>query len=413
MAHLIVFSHLRWDFVFQRPQHLLTRLAQTYPVIYLEEPVKSTGAPSLEVLEVHPDVVVLRPHTPLSVHGFAPEQLTLIRPMLAAYLQAQRVDDTLAWFYTPMALPLLDMLDPSAVIYDCMDELSAFKGAPGGLRQLEQALLKRADVVFTGGISLYQAKRKLHPQVYCQPSAVDVRHYEPARLQADSLHMAAAAGLQGHLSHPMLGYFGVIDERMNLSLVNALALAHPEWSLVMVGPVVKIDPASLPRQPNIHWLGLQPYERLPYLVKDWDICLMPFALNEATHYISPTKTLEYLAAEKPVVSTAIRDVVALYGDVVEVARSKQAFIDACEELLRQTSAERYAQLARASCCVSRWSWDDTSKAMLEIVAHCVEARQASRAALLSEDSEMGELIDVTMRVPVTSAEPKLGSVTQR
>ncbi len=375
MAHLIVFSHLRWDFVFQRPQHLLTRMASTHPVLYVEEPVASEGKPWLEAIGVAPGVTVLRPHTSLQAKGFHAEQLRVMAPLLANYMAAQGVRESLAWFYTPMALPLLAVLHPSAVIYDCMDELSAFKGAPQTMRQLEQALLQQADVVFTGGVSLYEAKRSLNDHVHCQPSAVDVAHYAPSQLQADSPHAQHVATLQGHLTRPMLGYFGVIDERMNLPLVDAIAEAHPEWSIVMVGPVLKIDPDSLPRRHNIHWLGMQPYDRLPYLVRDWDVCLMPFALNEATQYISPTKTLEYLAAEKPVVSTAIRDVAVLYGDVVHIAHSKSQFIQSCEALLQTTAAQRDAQLPGASACVFCFSWDDTAKAMLDLVHQAVQRKR--------------------------------------
>ncbi|NBD22115.1 glycosyltransferase [Aquabacterium fontiphilum] len=375
MAHLIVFSHLRWHFVHQRPQHLLSRLAPHHPVIYVEEPVETHGLPHLEVIEVMPHVTVLRPHTPVHTPGFHDEQFELLEPLLAQYLAEQDIDEAVAWFYTPMALPLMQVFKPLAVVYDCMDELSAFKGAPRVMRQQEYALLRSADVVFTGGLSLYEAKRELHPHVHCLPSAVDVRHYAPTSLREDAPEMTAAMALQGKLPHPMIGFFGVIDERMNLELIASLADAHPEWSIVLVGPVAKIDHASLPRRANIHWLGMQPYALLPYLVKDWDLCMMPFALNEATQYISPTKTLEYLAAEKPVVSTSIRDVVALYGDVVYVAKNPGHFIQVCEGVLQQSDAERARYLSEAACCVTCFSWDDTAKAMRELIEAAMQRRQ--------------------------------------
>lgn len=410
MAHLIAFSHLRWDFVFQRPQHLLTRMADTHPVIYVEEPVLSQGRPRLEEIDAAPGVTVLRPHTPVESHGFHHDQLLVIAPMLADYFQENGVGDSIAWFYTPMALPLLALFEPLAVVYDCMDELSAFKGAPQGLSELEHALIKKADVVFTGGISLYEAKRALHPNVHCQPSAVDVSHYAPERLLTDSPHWACVEAVQGHLPHPMLGYFGVIDERMNLMLLDAIARAHPEWSIVMVGPVLKIDQSELPRHDNIHWLGLQPYDRLPYLVKDWDVCLMPFALNEATQYISPTKTLEYLAADKPVVSTAIQDVVALYGDVVHVAHSKGQFIEICEGLLQRSGAPRSTVFDDASSCVCCFSWDDTAQAMLELTQQAMKKRRKVRRSIVSGSTYLRPKADLDLRQYPQQIERVLGSV---
>lgn len=378
MAHLIAFSHLRWDFVFQRPQHLLTRIAQRHPVIYIEEPVFSTGPAHLALIQVAPQVEVLRPHTPLNEHGYTGQQIELIRPLLRDHLKRRQVTEAFAWFYTPMAWPLLSSVPHQAVAYDCMDELSAFKGAPQQMKEQEAALLKRADLVFTGGLSLYDAKRNLHPHVHCQPSAVDVAHYAPSRLKPGSDLARRAQALQGHLPGPRLGYFGVIDERMNLGLIEALADARQDWSIVMVGPVSKIDPAQLPRRANVTWLGQQPYELLPYLVAEWDVCLMPFALNEATQYISPTKTLEYLAAEKPVVSTAIRDVVALYGEVVHVAHNRSDFIETCLNLVAGDSDRFTAENAAGAGCVSCLSWDDTAQAMLDLLHQAARRRAQAR-----------------------------------
>lgn len=376
MAHLIVFSHLRWDFVYQRPQHLLSRMARTHPVVYIEEPVHCEEDAHLEETSPAPGVVVLRPHTPVLEPGYHPEQIRVIEPLLVSYLRANGIDETLAWFYTPMALPLLGAIDPSVVVYDCMDELASFKGAPHGMRQQEAALMKCADVVFTGGVSLYEAKRDMHPNVHCQPSAVDVEHFAPSRLDEFSPHAWQALSLQAHLARPRLGYFGVIDERMNLKLVESLADAHPQWSIVMVGPVAKIDPASLPRRDNIHWLGPQPYARLPYLVRDWDVCLMPFALNDATHYISPTKTLEYLAAEKPVVSTAVRDVVSLYGEVVHIASTKADFIELCESVLATGQRARSLAKGAANQGVAYFSWHATAQAMLNLMHQALRSKAA-------------------------------------
>ena len=360
MKTLLVFSHLRWNFVFQRPQHLLTRLASHYRIVFLEEPVHEEGQARLESIDVD-GIVVLRPRTPLPGHGFHDAQLELIGPMLQAWLASHDIDDYAVWFYTPMALPLLAGLAPAAVVYDCMDELSAFAGAPPQLREREATLLQVADLVLTGGPSLYEAKRALNPRVLCLPSSVDAKHFAPGPHSADDAWTLRALELQAAIPEPRLGYFGVIDERMDLALIERLADADPAWSIVMVGPVVKIDPATLPQRANLHWLGQQSYELLPRLIEGWQAGLLPFALNESTRFISPTKTLEYMAAGKPVVSTAIQDVSTLYGDVVRIADSADEFVAACADALAQTPAERRENMLAMMASVSRSSWDHTAE----------------------------------------------------
>ena len=368
MNCLIVLSHLRWNFVYQRPQHLLSRLAEHHRVVFIEEPLHSEGPPRLERIARGPNLEVLVPHTALRTPGFGDEQLQLLRPLLADFIAEEDIRNALVWFYTPMALPLLDVLDARAVIYDCMDELSAFKHAPPQLQEREAALLQRADLVLTGGPALYDAKRHRHANVHCLPSSVDAAHYAPQQLERGSAHAHDAWKLQGSLAHPRLGYFGVIDERFDIALLQHLALAHPEWQLVMVGPVVKINPADLPSAPNVHWLGMQPYERLPYLMADWDVCLMPFALNESTRFISPTKTLEYMAGEKPVVSTPVRDVVALYGETVRIAASGPDFVAACEAALAETPAARAAHIQQMLATVRMSSWDHAADRVQGLIA---------------------------------------------
>jgi UDP-galactopyranose mutase len=356
MQTLLVFSHLRWSFVFQRPQHLMTELARHYRIVYVEEPVHDAGPPRIERRAEGPRIEVLVPHTPVDAPGFHDDQIAVLKPLVESHLRARGIEPEIVWLYTPMALPMTDRLTPRVLIYDCMDELSAFDGAPRQLRERERALLGRADLVFTGGPSLYEAKRAFNPRVHCLPSAVDARHFAPRPAGHGDAEALAAAELQQALPRPRLGYFGVIDERMDLGLLDALATARPRWQIVMVGPVAKIDPARLPRRPNIHWLGMQPYERLPHLLAGWDVCLMPFALNEATRYISPTKTLEYLAGEKPVVSTAVADVVSLYGDLVRIARNVHEFVGACEAALASTPYQRGESLVRCATAVWRTSW---------------------------------------------------------
>jgi glycosyltransferase involved in cell wall biosynthesis len=365
MTHLIVFSHLRWNFVFQRPQHLLSRLARHYPVLFVEEPIRSDAAAFLERSAPMPGVEVrsLRPHTPIDASGFHDDQLPVLKPLLADHLASQGIDDYVVWFYTPMALPLLSELAPRAIVYDCMDELSAFTNAPRQMRQRETALLKIAHLVLTGGPSLYEAKRTLHPNVLCLPSAVDAEHYANAAAVKRIEPMRRASALQDGVAKPRLGFFGVIDERIDPRLIAEVADADPAWQLVMVGPVVKIDPASLPQRANIHWLGQQPYELLPQLVAGWDVCLMPFALNEATRFISPTKTLEYMAAGKPIVSTGINDVKAMFSDVVRIADDAPAFVDACRAALAEKGHQRTERLADMQACVWRYAWSQTVDAV--------------------------------------------------
>lgn len=355
--NLVVFSHLRWSFVLQRPQHLLGRLAGQWRVTYIEEPLHTDGPAFVEAVEVGEFLTVLVPHTPLQAPGFHDDQLDLLYPMIDDWLSQHGIEQPMIWLCTPMALPLAQALDPVCLVYDCMDELSAFKDAPQPLWQRESALMRQAALVLTGGPSLYEARRRLNPNVHCVPSSVDAAHFSSAGLDPSTEGAREVKALQGHLNGPMLGYFGAIDERMNLSLVALLADEHPEWQIVMVGPVVKLDPTDLPRRPNIHWLGLQPYARLPHFLADWDVCLMPFAINESTRFISPTKTLEYMAGGKPVVSTAVNDVVAMYGAAVEIACTPASFVRACERLLDASDTAREVRNSEMAALVAAGSWD--------------------------------------------------------
>ena len=367
MSPLIVFSHLRWDFVYQRPQQLLSRFAAQRPVIFVEEPIVGASHNAIERLHPCQGVEVLRLHVTGAPHGFDDEHLPAMREMLATYLKQRAITDYWLWFYTPMALPLALDLEPAGIVYDCMDELSAFLNAPPQLLQREDALFELADLVFTGGFSLYEAKRERHPQVFCFPSSVDAAHY--SRASKGAMPTGSFDDLaQAHIATPRLGYCGVIDERVDLALIDALAARHPEWQIVMVGPVVKIDPATLPRRANIHWLGQRDYADLPDLIHGWDVCLLPFALNESTRFISPTKTLEYLAAGRPVVSTPIRDVVSGYTGIVAIADTADGFVSACEVMLARTPAKKAADAAAVATLLERTSWDRTTAAMSQLIA---------------------------------------------
>jgi UDP-galactopyranose mutase len=377
---LFVFSHLRWGFVFQRPQQILSRLAGRWRVVFVEEPVLADGPARLEVTMHGPHLEVLVPHTPVAAPGFHDDQIAMLVPLLTEHVRMQGLAGSVAWLYTPMALPLLEAVQPACVVYDCMDDLPSFLDAPKQLRQRESALMRRAALVMTGGPSLYESRRAQHPNVHCLPSSVDAAHFAPERLKPGSTHDLATQALQGHLPRPRVGYYGVIDERLDVSLVARLADARPSWSIVMAGPVAKIDPGALPQRPNLHWLGMQPYERLPYLLAGWDLALMPFALNEATRCISPTKTLEYMAGEKPVVSTAVPDVVALYGSVVAVAHGAGAFVDACDQVLGETRERRCRRAMEMLTTVSMHSWDRTADTVHRLVTEALSHARADAAA---------------------------------
>uniref|UniRef100_Q02C55 UDP-galactopyranose mutase n=1 Tax=Solibacter usitatus (strain Ellin6076) TaxID=234267 RepID=Q02C55_SOLUE len=368
---ILTFSHLRWDFVYQRPQHLLSRLAREQNVLFIEEPVQAVSAtPHWEFLYPEPGVMVCRPHTPSSAPGYSAEQLPYLRQLLHELIETEKLDCYICWFYTPMALPLAEGLKPEAMIFDCMDELSAFLNAPAELLEREAQLLKKADLVLTGGASLYRAKKGRNPNVHCFPSSVDAKHFAAA---ANGMQEAAD---QAALGHPRLGFFGVIDERLDVQLLGAMAEAHPEWSICMVGPVVKIDAATLPRNPNIRYFGQRTYQALPSYLKGWDVCLLPFARNRSTEFISPTKTLEYMAAGKMIVSTPITDVAAQYGDLVYLGGTASEFIAACEQALAASREERARRQKGMREVLATTSWDATAAAVQQLIGEVLEAARA-------------------------------------
>jgi UDP-galactopyranose mutase len=369
---LLVFSHLRWDFVHQRPQHLLSRFARDLPVFVIEEPVHDLNtAPHWERQSPCPAVTVLRPHTPCPEEGFDDAQLPYLKVLVERVVREEHLQRCLLWVYTPMALPLMDCFEPEVVIFDCMDELSAFDFAPPQLLERERQLLKRADVVFTGGPSLYRAKQGRHSNLYLFPSSVDAEHFRQA------LNGLPEPEDQARLPRPRLGYFGVIDERIDRPLLAHLAASHPEWHVLMIGPIVKIDPATLPQAPNLHYLGPRAYVALPAYLAGWDVCLLPFARNAATRFISPTKTLEYMAAERPIVSTPITDVQEPYGDIVYLGDTTEAFVEACERALASSADERGRRGEKMRAVLRNTSWDVTAAAMRRLIEEARVRRSSS------------------------------------
>jgi UDP-galactopyranose mutase len=377
---IVAFSHLRWNFVYQRPQHLLSRLAAKRPVFFVEEPELIPGAPvSWQRSNPQPNVTVLRPRTPIAAPGFHPDQIALLMPLIADLANELGHRSLLAWLYTPMALPLAQELGPDAMVYDCMDELSLFLGAPTELLSLEAALIGSADVMFTGGPSLYRAKQSRHHNVHCFPSSVDAAHFRMSRRAATG-EAEEEADDQAVVPHPRLGFYGVIDERIDLALIDAVAAARPKWQIVLVGPVVKIDPGVLPRRPNIHYFGQRSYQELPGYLAGWDVCLLPFARNDSTRFISPTKTLEYMAAELPIVSTPITDVAEPYGDIVYLGNTPEEFIAACEAALTADAGERDRRVTLMRKVLSGTSWDVTVSAMEELLAAAMRNPAAVRVS---------------------------------
>lgn len=366
LPDLICLSHLRWDFVYQRPQHLLSRFARERRVFFFEEPVYGDEPMHLDVSRREDGLHVVVPRLP---RGLVSDEAldAVLQGMIDRLFSEQNIKEHLLWYYTPMAMAWTRHLKPLAAIYDCMDELSAFKGAPPALRERERELFRRSDLLFTGGHSLYEVKKDQHPNVYAFPSSIDAPHFAQARgLDTDPPD-------QAEIPHPRLGFFGVIDERMNMELLAAVAEARPDWHLVIIGPVVKIDEAELPRRSNIHYLGGKSYKELPGYLSGWDVALLPFALNDSTRFISPTKTPEYLAAGCPVVSTSIRDVVRPYGQsgLVHIADTPEEFVAAVEAAMAE---DHLMRLRRVDDFLSETSWDQTWGRMRELIEDVVASR---------------------------------------
>ncbi|HEX6731566.1 MAG TPA: glycosyltransferase family 1 protein [Pyrinomonadaceae bacterium] len=371
-ADLVCLSHLRWDFVYQRPQHLLSRAAKDRRVFFIEEPLFDEGSMRLEVRETDSGVKVVVPRLPQGLQSEIATEAVL-RQMVDRLFVTESLREYVLWYYTPMALDFTRHLKPSVTVFDCMDELSAFKNAPARLRELERELFARADLVFTGGHSLYEVKKSQHSSVHAFPSSIDRDHFAQARTQRDP---DSEPEDQKHIPHPRFGFFGVVDERFDIDLLSSVSEARPEWQFVIIGPVVKIDPETLPRRANIHYLGSKPYRDLPGYLAGWDVAILPFAKNESTRFISPTKTPEYLAAGKAVISTSITDVVRPYGQngMVEIADEPEEFIRVAERLLRGDQ-DRTDWLKKVDTFLSHMSWDATWAEMWKLIEEIGSARQ--------------------------------------
>ncbi|MDQ2718667.1 MAG: glycosyltransferase family 1 protein [Bacteroidota bacterium] len=367
---LICFSHIRWNFVYQRPQHLLNRFAINNRVFVIEEPVfeADSNADYFEINKPAEDsnlwVVVLH----VSKNTAHAKRNKTLQALLDSFMFSQEIKKYLFWYYSPMALVYSNHLHPALIIYDCMDELSAFKFAPPELKEMEKSLLKSADIVFTGGHSLYEAKKHLHHNIHPFPSSIDKSHFFAARKSIPDPEDQAG------IPHPRFGFYGVIDERFHISLINELSSLRPEWHFVLIGPVIKIDPDSLPKKENIHYLGAKNYKQLPSYLSGWDVAILPFELNEATKYISPTKTPEYLAGGKPVISTSIRDVVMPYGKsgMVHIADNANEFISAAEKILSNENTQEWSK--KVDGFLSNISWNKTWHSMSKLIDEALEKK---------------------------------------
>lgn len=363
---LMCFSHLRWGFVFQRPNHLLSRFSKHQRVFFIEEPIFVDGEERMHIENYNDNLYVVTPHLP---HGLSHEEvIKRQQKMISSLMLQMQVKRYYNWYYTPMALPFTEHLNPELVVYDCMDELSAFKFAPPELTQREKQLFNKADVVFTGGHSIYENKKNDHHNIYSFPSSIDKAHFGKAR------RMKTEPADQAAIPHPRFGFFGVIDERFDIELIDAVAKAKPEWQFVLLGPVVKIDPATLPRYANVHYLGGKSYNELPSYIAGWDIAMIPFAINESTRFISPTKTPEYLAAGKPVISTPIRDVVSPYGKagLVHIVNNAEEFIAVAEMELKK--GRRTAWQKKVDEFLQGNSWDRTWSQMVRQIEDVTKQR---------------------------------------
>ena len=357
-ADLLCFSHLRWNFVYQRPQHLMSRFAKHRRVFFFEEPIYDAPSQYNEIFEdPETEVCVVTPH----ITKDTSDHTESLRHLLQIFMASMQIEEHVAWYYTPLSLAFSDHLRSELVVYDCMDELSSFKFAPPQLKEWEKKLLSKADIVFTGGMHLYEAKKDLHSNVHGVPSGIDIDHFISARKFENDPEDQAS------IPHPRIGFYGVIDERLDIELLRSVAEQKPGWHFIVIGPTAKIDPAELPKAKNIHFIGMRNYDELPYYLAGWDIAMMPFALNEATKYISPTKTPEFLAAGKPVVSTSIHDVVHPYGDkkLVSIADTPAEFIAAIEQYLSTERGKGW--LKDVDALLQTMSWDDTWKRMNDLM----------------------------------------------
>ncbi|MDN3656161.1 glycosyltransferase family 1 protein [Ferruginibacter paludis] len=372
---LVCFSHLRWDFVYQRPQHLMSRFAKQYRTFFVEEPLFHDSGDRLQIRLTEENVWIVTPYLSSAAtdkQSIVTRQKQLINTLFAD----KKIEKFIAWYYTPMALKISSHLNAQVVVYDCMDELAAFKFAPAELKIMEAELFSKAHVVFTGGYSLFEAKKHAHRNIFPFPSSIDKTHFSKGRNKLNEPYD------QQQITRLRFGFYGVIDERFNIQMIKEVAEKRPEWQLVLLGPVVKINPEDLPKLPNIHYLGSKSYSELPVYLSGWDFAIIPFEKNESTKYISPTKTPEYLAAGKPVISTSITDVVNPYGDkkLVYIADNADEFIKSAETELAKSNKQIKQWLSKVDAFLKDISWDCTTAEMMDKINDCLAEQNTTGQA---------------------------------
>jgi beta-glucosidase/6-phospho-beta-glucosidase/beta-galactosidase/glycosyltransferase involved in cell wall biosynthesis len=378
---ILVFSHLRWGFVWQRPQQFLSRFARKHRILFIEEPFFDLAAgqpPRIDYHKVMPNVTVVTPHVAPEWHR---------NPKLPAELRRfthqalENVNDDgdferpLLWYYSPMdSAWSLGHFENRGVVYDCMDELSQFSGAPRALVQNEARLMQNADIVFTGGYELGEKKRSEHPNVHTFGCGVEYDHFS----KADQDDTAVPPDID-FVGRPVIGWFGVVDERVDYSLIGEMARLRPDWSFTIIGPVVKIDPNILPHSPNLYWMGGRDYQVLPNYCRKFDVCMMPFAINAATQYINPTKGLEYMATGRPIVSTPVRDVVRQWSEIIRVASGSGDFLAAIEDALARRGGD--PRVDRGIKLAQQCSWDSTVSKMQSLIGEAISKHQRNARAV--------------------------------
>ena len=353
---LVVFGARRWNFDWQRTQQLLTRLAMHYRVFHVEAPHTTHQDPWLEATEVAPGVQVLVAHTRCDAPGFHDDQLPVMQRLLAAFLRDRGVVEPLVWLDTPAALPLAEALRPRALVWDCHEDAATSSG-DDVLRDREARLLRLADVVLAGGPSLYESLRRRHSNVHCIANAVDAEHFAPPSPTSKAIEAVSARAIHAAIPNPRLGFFGVIDERIDLELLARVADLRPDWQFLLAGPLRGVAPEDLPQRGNLQWLGPQTYAILPHLQAHWDVCLLPLVPEACARRAAPIETLEYLAGQKSVVATPVHDVAALHGQIVRIADGPEAFVEACRAAMCERGPLRRQRRIDALIAVHSASWE--------------------------------------------------------
>ena len=353
---LVVFSSQRWHFAWQRTQQLLTRLASNYRITVVEPPLTTHRDAYLECTPVAHGITLAVPHTRCDPGGFHADQFPVTARLLAQFMREHAIVAPLVWLDTPAALPLVQALAPRAVVYDCHDDAAAH-GGDDGLRHLEEQLMRVADVVIAGGPSLYESHRARHANVHCIANAVAAAHFAPPSPSAKSIEAVSARAIHAAIPNPRLGFFGVIDERIDLELLARVADLRPDWQIVMAGPLRGVTPAALPQRGNLMWLGAQTYAILPHLQAHWDLCLLPFKVDACAHHAAPIEALEFLAGQKSVVATPVHDVAALHGHIVRLAHGAHAFVEACRTAMCERGPLRRQRRIDALISVHSSTWE--------------------------------------------------------